>query len=103
MNITIKDCLFELFLKSHGGDKGEGWKILGYIFFRVGIGIGFLFLFEEFFPLIGHVKGGASISSLLLFGGAVLLFLNRETKPLSHETEREHSQGIFNDMDIEEH
>ena len=47
MNITIRNFLFELFLKSHDVDKEEGWKVLSYIFFRVGTGIVFFLLLNN--------------------------------------------------------
>lgn len=78
MNNSIKNILLELFLNPHDINNGERWRFLGFAFFRIGVGLGALFLFTKVTPLAERLELG--ISTLLLFVGSLLLFLNRRGK-----------------------
>jgi len=69
--------LLDLLLSAHDLDKEDSWLILGFVFLRIGIGVGVLYLVESF-PLIVSVEDAVYTSTFLLFGGALLLFLRRD-------------------------
>lgn len=74
MTTLLGNYLFDLFLSSHDVDREDGWLILGYALFRIGVGVGLLYV-VEYFPLITSIEKVTCISTLLLGGGAILLFL----------------------------